>query len=168
MKFKLIYLPLALTLSLSSCFYQRFNADYLEKTYESTSIMTEGNPPITIVSASMTFKYIDETDYINSQSINVYKDDSISPNRYVSYEFKYVNELNETHSISFKTDIVGYESNDGIKMHIDDSNYQDWSAIGLLYAQQKNIREVVKSCIYIIFTDINLKVTKDRYFINLE
>jgi len=98
----------------------------------------------------------------------VYKDTSINPNRFVSYEFKYVNELNETHSISFKTDIVGYESNDGIKMHIDDNNYQDWSAIGLLYVQEKNIREVIKSSIYIIFTDINLKVTKDRYFINLE
>lgn len=155
-------------MALSSCSSQRFNADYLEKTYESTSIMTEGNPPITIVGASMTFKYIDESAYTNSQSINVYKDTSINPNRFVSYEFKYVNELNETHSISFKTDIVGYESNDGIKMHIDDNNYQDWSAIGLLYVQEKNIREVVKSCIYIIFTDINLKVTKDRYFINLE
>ncbi|MEA5061147.1 MAG: hypothetical protein VB015_01870, partial [Erysipelotrichaceae bacterium] len=133
-----------------------------------TRVESEGNPPITIISASMTFKYIDEATYLNSELVNVYKDTSINPNKFVSYDFKYVNELNETHSISFKTDIVGYQNSDGIKMHLFDDNYTDWDANAYLSTVKKNGREVIEAQFSIFITDRTTSTpTENRYSILL-
>ena len=155
-----------LSISLSSCYFKYFDADYIEKTYESTRIISEGNPPITIISASMTFKYIDESTYLSSELINVYKDTSINPNKFVSYDFKYVNELNETHSISFKTDIVGYQNNDGITMNLCDNNYTDWNAEASLFTEEKNGREVIEAqfIIYMVNRTANI-MARSVYYI---
>ncbi len=156
-----------LSISLSSCFnFKYFDADYIEKTYESTRVAVRGNPPITIISASMTFKYIDEATYLSRELVNVYKDTSINPNRFVSYDFKYVNELNETHSISFKTDIVGIQGNDCIKMHLFDDNYTDWDANAFLSTVKKNGREVIDAqfTIYFHIADISTSHVKDNIY----
>lgn len=156
-----------MSLSLSSCLIRLFNADYLEKTYESTMVKVEhGNPPITIVSASMSFKYINKSEYLSREPINVYKDSSVIPNKFVSYEFKYINELNETHSISFKTTIVGVEGNNGIMMSIFDSELETMSAG--LYTNKKNGREVISADFYLSLQSKANPSISGRYHIAFE